>query len=137
MSLAYEITIEPPSIYTDDILTVETNNWVPFARDATGLEKKFIVISDDPRPSLLEQLVRSSVASTKRRAMPQRGEVWFVELSMAEKPRPALVISCEYGDNDRALITIVPHTTAIRGSDFEVRVDARFLDARGAFMVQV
>ena len=68
--------------------------------------------------------------------MPQRGEVWFVELSMAEKPRPALVISCEYGDNDRALITIVPHTTAIRGSDFEVRVDARFLDARGAFMVQ-
>ena len=48
MSLAYEITIEPPSIYTDDILTVETNNWVPFARDATGLEKKFIIILDDP-----------------------------------------------------------------------------------------
>jgi mRNA interferase MazF len=68
--------------------------------------------------------------------MPHRGEVWWVELSMAEKPRPALIISSDYADNDRALITIVPHTTALRGSDFEVRVQAPFLDARGAFMVQ-
>lgn len=68
--------------------------------------------------------------------MPHRGEVWFVELSMAEKARPALVISSDYGDEDRALITIVPHTTALRGSDFEVTVETPFLTARGAFMVQ-
>jgi mRNA interferase MazF len=68
--------------------------------------------------------------------MPHRGEVWFVELSMAEKPRPALIISSDYGDKDRALITIVPHTTALRGSELEVGIQARFLDRRGAFMVQ-
>ncbi len=58
MSLAYEITIEEPSIYTDDILTVDTNNWVPFARDVTGLEMKFVVILDDPSDAELTGAAR-------------------------------------------------------------------------------
>jgi mRNA interferase MazF len=54
---------------------------------------------------------------------------------MTQKVRPALVISIPYGDADRALIGVVPHTTATRGSQFEVTVAAPFL-AEGAFLVQ-
>ena len=35
---------------------------------------------------------------------PSRGEVWLFDLGMAEKVRPALVVSVGYGDADRALI---------------------------------
>lgn len=45
---------------------------------------------------------------------PNRGEVWLFDLGMAEKVRPALVVSVGYGDRDRALITILPHTTSLR-----------------------
>ena len=47
---------------------------------------------------------------------PLRGEVWLLDLGMVEKVRPGLVVSTNYGDHDRALITIVPHTTSLRGS---------------------
>ena len=66
---------------------------------------------------------------------PTRGEVWLFDLGMAEKVRPALVVSIAYGDADRALITIVPHTTALRGSPFEIDVKVPFLKP-GAFLVQ-
>jgi mRNA interferase MazF len=54
---------------------------------------------------------------------------------MAEKVRPALVISAAFGDADRALVTIVPHTTSLRGSQFEIPVTVSFLKA-GAFLAQ-
>ncbi len=57
------------------------------------------------------------------------------DLGMAAKVRPVLVISVPYGDRERALITIVPHTTSLRGSTYEIRVDAPFLKA-GAFLTQ-
>jgi mRNA interferase MazF len=66
---------------------------------------------------------------------PARGEVWLFDLGMAEKVRPALVVSVLYGDLDRALITVVPHTTSLRGSRYEIPVDAPFLRP-GAFLVQ-
>ena len=66
---------------------------------------------------------------------PARGEVWLFDLGMAEKVRPVLVVSAGYGDADRALITIVPHTTSLRGSSYEIAVDAPFLKP-GAFLVQ-
>jgi mRNA interferase MazF len=34
-------------------------------------------------------------------------------------------------DTDRALVTVVPHTTALRGSRFEVTVSARYLKVGG------
>ena len=43
---------------------------------------------------------------------PRRGEVWLVDLGMAAKVRPALVISVAADDVDRALVTLVPHTTS-------------------------
>ena len=66
---------------------------------------------------------------------PRRGEVWLFDLGMAGKVRPALVVSVPYGDQDRALITIVPHTTSLRGSEYEIRVDVAFLKP-GAFLAQ-
>lgn len=58
---------------------------------------------------------------------PRRGEVWLVDLGMAAKVRPALVISVPAGDADRALVTLVPHTTSPRQSRFEASVSVPFL----------
>ena len=61
--------------------------------------------------------------------------MWLFDLGMAGKIRPALVVSVGYGDLDRALIAILPHTTSLRGSQYEVTVNVPFLNA-GAFLVQ-
>jgi mRNA interferase MazF len=58
---------------------------------------------------------------------PGRGEVWMVDLGMAAKVRPAVVISVPSEDADRALVTIVPHTTSSRQSRFEAAVSVSFL----------
>ena len=58
---------------------------------------------------------------------PRRGEVWLVDLGMAAKVRPALVISVPTEDIDRALVTLVPHTTSPRQSRFEAAVSVSFL----------
>jgi len=67
--------------------------------------------------------------------VPKRGEVWLVDFGMTQKVRPALIISISFTDTDRALIGVIPHTTATRGSQFEISVPAHFL-AEGAFLVQ-
>jgi mRNA interferase MazF len=66
---------------------------------------------------------------------PQRGEVWVVDLGMAAKVRPAVVMSIPAADVDRALVTLVPHTTSARGSRFEAAVPVPFLRA-GVFDAQ-
>ena len=66
---------------------------------------------------------------------PQRGEVWLIDFGQAGKTRAALVVSVTFGDKDRSLITTVPHTTALRGSPFEIAVRVPFLKP-GAFLVQ-
>ncbi|HWI18693.1 MAG TPA: type II toxin-antitoxin system PemK/MazF family toxin [Vicinamibacterales bacterium] len=60
-------------------------------------------------------------------AVPRRGEVWLVDLGMAAKVRPAVVISVPADDSDRALVTLVPHTTSARQSRFEATVPVPFL----------
>jgi mRNA interferase MazF len=67
--------------------------------------------------------------------IPLRGEVWLIDFGMAGKTRPALVVSVAFGDEDRALITVVPHTTSLRASPFEIATRAPFLKP-GAFLVQ-
>lgn len=66
---------------------------------------------------------------------PSRGEVWLVDLGYAAKVRPCLVLSIPAADEDRALATLVPHTTSTRHSRFEVAIKARFL-REGAFDAQ-
>ncbi len=67
--------------------------------------------------------------------MPSRGEVWSVDLGMVQKVRPALILNRSFKETDRALISVIPHTTTIRGSDLEVRIEVPFLKS-GAFLVQ-
>lgn len=55
---------------------------------------------------------------------PQRGEVWLVDLGLAAKVRPAVVMSIPAAGVDRALVMLVPHTTSARGSRFEAAVSA-------------
>ena len=68
-------------------------------------------------------------------ARPQRGEVWRVDLGLAGKVRPAVVVSSYPADTDYALIAIVPHTTSARGSAYEVALTVPFLQP-GVFNVQ-
>jgi len=59
---------------------------------------------------------------------PNRGEVWMVDLGLAAKVRPCLVLtSVPALDQDRSLATVVAHTTSPRGSRFEVAVPMPFL----------
>ncbi len=65
----------------------------------------------------------------------RRGEVWLVDLGLAAKTRPALVVSVPFLDHERALYLVVPHTTAVRGTRFEAMSEVRWLE-RGAFDTQ-
>jgi len=65
----------------------------------------------------------------------RRGEVWLVDLGMTAKVRPAVIFNTPFRDDERALYTIVPHTTALRGGRFEVAVNVPWLQP-GAFDVQ-
>lgn len=66
---------------------------------------------------------------------PRRGEVWLFDYGYTEKVRPVLVLSVPFADRDRAVVTVVFHSTALRGSSWEVAVPCRFLQA-GAFIAQ-
>jgi len=67
--------------------------------------------------------------------VPQRGEVWLFDCGMIEKVRPVLLLSVPFAEKDRAVVTVVFHSTALRGSDFEIRVRVPFLK-EGAFIAQ-
>jgi hypothetical protein len=54
---------------------------------------------------------------------------------MIEKVRPVLILSIPFSDADRALVTVVFHTTALRNSQFEVKIGVPFLK-EGAFVAQ-
>ena len=54
--------------------------------------------------------------------MPARtrsGEIWMVDLGLVAKVRPCPVLSNYPADDELALFTIVPHTTAARGNRWE------------------
>lgn len=61
----------------------------------------------------------------------RRGEVWQIDFGMAAKVRPALVMGCDIGDEDRVLIAVVYHTTALRGSRYEVPMRVSGLEEGG------
>ena len=63
------------------------------------------------------------------------GEVWQVDLGLAAKIRPCLILSDYPRDNELALVVIVPHTTALRGNRWELSIPKTFLKP-GAFHLQ-
>ncbi|MCI0701077.1 MAG: type II toxin-antitoxin system PemK/MazF family toxin [Planctomycetia bacterium] len=54
---------------------------------------------------------------------------------MAAKVRPCLILSVPTDPQDRVLVTVVPHTTSVQGTRFEVAIPASFLKA-GVFDAQ-
>ena len=54
---------------------------------------------------------------------------------MAAKVRPCLLLTDFPADDELALVTVIPHTTAVRGSRWEVYIPKPFLK-NGAFHSQ-
>jgi len=57
------------------------------------------------------------------------GEVWQVDLGLAAKIRPCLILTDYPRDNELALVVIVPHTTAVRGNRWELSIPKAFLSS--------
>ena len=53
-------------------------------------------------------------------ARARRGEIWLIDLGMVQKTRPCLVLSVDFLDHERAVVTYVPRTTHLRQTRFEV-----------------
>lgn len=71
--------------------------------------------------------------------MPARtkpGEVWMVDLGMAAKMRPCVLLSEHPADDELALILVVPHTTAVRGNRWELSLPLPFLKKAGVLHLQ-
>ena len=64
-----------------------------------------------------------------------RGEVWQVDFGMAAKVRPALLLTGNPADDELDLITVLLHTTSLRGNRWELSVPKPFLKP-GAFHLQ-
>ncbi|HTR43419.1 MAG TPA: type II toxin-antitoxin system PemK/MazF family toxin [Pseudomonadales bacterium] len=68
-----------------------------------------------------------------KRTLP--GEIWRVDFGLAAKVRPALILSDYPGDEELALLIVVPHTTAVRGNRWEISIPKPFLKP-GVFHLQ-
>ncbi len=66
---------------------------------------------------------------------PRRGEVWMIDLGMAAKVRPCLLLTDFPADNELAMVTVVGHTTSLRGNPWEYSIPKPFLKP-GAFHLQ-
>ena len=65
----------------------------------------------------------------------QSGEVWLIDLGLAAKVRPCLVLSRHPSPYELALIVVVPHTTSARGNRWEFSASVPFLQP-GVFHLQ-
>jgi mRNA interferase MazF len=63
------------------------------------------------------------------------GEVWTIDLGMVAKVRPCLLLTNYPADDELALVTVLPHTTALRGHRWELALPKPFLKP-GAFHLQ-
>ncbi len=64
------------------------------------------------------------------------GDIWLVDLGMAAKVRPCLIITRQPKSDELDVFTVVAHTTSLRGNHWEIPVPKNFLKDEGAFDVQ-
>jgi len=64
------------------------------------------------------------------------GDVWIVDLGMAAKVRPCLILTSQPKDDELDVFTVIAHTTSRRGNRWEIPLPKSFLDAEGVFDVQ-
>ncbi len=63
------------------------------------------------------------------------GEVWMVDFGLAAKVRPALLLTGNPADEELDLVTVLLHTTSLRGNRWELSIPKSFLKP-GAFHLQ-
>ena len=63
------------------------------------------------------------------------GEVWQVDFGLAAKVRPALLLTGNPADEELDLVTVLLHTTSLRGNRWELSIPKPFLKP-GAFHLQ-
>ncbi|HET6425641.1 MAG TPA: type II toxin-antitoxin system PemK/MazF family toxin [Planctomycetaceae bacterium] len=63
------------------------------------------------------------------------GDVWLIDLGMAAKTRPCLLLSDYPADDELALFVLVPHTTSVRNNRWELAIPKPFLKP-GVFHLQ-
>ena len=66
---------------------------------------------------------------------PSCGEVRVIDLGLAAKVRPCLLLTDYPADNELAMITVLAHTRSLRGNPWEHAVPKPFLK-EGAFHLQ-
>lgn len=64
-----------------------------------------------------------------------RGEVWLIDFGMAAKVRPALLLTEAPAEDELDIVTVLLHTTALRGNRWELSIPKPFLKP-GAFHLQ-
>jgi len=63
------------------------------------------------------------------------GDIWMADLGLAAKVRPALLLTGEPASDELDLVTVLLHTTALRGNQRELKIPTPFLKP-GAFHLQ-
>ena len=63
------------------------------------------------------------------------GEVWMTDFGLAAKVRPALVLTSNPAADELDLVTLLLHTTSLRGNRWELSIPKPFLKP-GAFHMQ-
>lgn len=63
------------------------------------------------------------------------GDVWMVDFGIAAKVRPALLLTGAPADDELDIVTVLLHTTALRGNRWELNIPKPFLKP-GAFHLQ-
>ena len=63
------------------------------------------------------------------------GEVWITDFGIAAKVRPALLLTGSPADDELDVVTVLLHTTALRGNRWEMNIPKPFLKP-GAFHLQ-
>lgn len=64
------------------------------------------------------------------------GDIWLVDLGMAAKVRPCLILTGQPRADELDVFTVIAHTTSLRGNHWEIPVPKSFLKDEGAFDVQ-
>ena len=63
------------------------------------------------------------------------GEVWLTDFGLTAKVRPALLLTGNPADDELDLVSVLLHTTALRGNRWELSIPKPFLKP-GAFHLQ-
>jgi len=64
------------------------------------------------------------------------GDIWIVDLGMAAKVRPCLILTAQPKSNELDVFTVIAHTTSRRGNRWEIGIPKSFLDDQAVFDMQ-